>query len=74
MSDTSNSSSAILRALLALSSLHMKGDAAFAYQAKAVSLLSASLKETRYTEVAFQNIAASMLLCTYEVWAILLFS
>jgi hypothetical protein len=68
MSDTSASSKAILHALLALTSLHLKADTrAFEYQAKAVRLLFESLGQNHHTNVAFQNIATSMVLCTYQV-------
>jgi hypothetical protein len=71
ISDASASSKAILHALLALTSLHLKAETrAFAYQAKAVRLLSESLSQNHRTDVAFQNMAASMVLCTYQVRAI----
>lgn len=68
-SDTSSSSKAVLRAILALSCLHLRRDAeASAYRASAISLLSASLKAGSEVKVAFQNIAASMMLCIFEVY------
>jgi len=71
MSSDSTSSKAMLRALLALSSLHIsKDDRAFAYQAKAISLLNVSLTQSQDSAVAFQNVASSMLLCTFEVCAL----
>jgi hypothetical protein len=68
MSETSSSSKAVLRSIYALSSVHLRRDTqAFAHQAKALSLLSTSLDETRPAAAAFQNIAASMLLLTCEL-------
>ena len=68
MSDTSTSSKAVLHAILALSSLHLRRYAeASAYRASAISLLSASLKAESEAKVAFENIVTSMLLCVFEV-------
>ncbi|KAI9707927.1 MAG: hypothetical protein M1820_004346 [Bogoriella megaspora] len=69
LSDTSTSSMAVLRAILALSCLHLHRTAeALAYKASAISLLSTSIKAGSETKVAFQTSAASMLLCMFEVY------
>ena len=66
--DTSAASKAVQQALLALSCLHLRRDAMAAiYKTRAISWLSRSLTPATESRVAFQNAAASMLLCTFEV-------
>jgi hypothetical protein len=68
VSDASVSSTAVLHAILGLSSSHMgRHEEALAYRASAVSLLSYSLGSGNTEKIAFQNIATSMLLCMFEV-------
>lgn len=66
--DKSPASSAVLHATFSLSCLRLGRKAqASAYKASATSLLSTALETRAEVRVAFQNIATSMLLCTYEV-------
>jgi hypothetical protein len=68
LSDASMSGKAVLRAILALSCLHLRlEDDASAYRASSVSLVSVSLKGATDPIVAFQSISASMLLCMFEL-------
>ena len=68
LSETSTSARAVLHAILALSSSHLRRhEEALAYRVTAVSLLSASLTAGSGQRTAFQNIASSMILCLFEV-------
>jgi hypothetical protein len=66
--DGGTSSKAVPHSILSLACLHMGQHAkAAAYRASGVSLLSASLRAGSPVNVAFQNIATSVLLCMFEV-------
>ena len=68
LSDTAISSRAVLNSILALSCLHLQRDAeALAYKHSAISLVAKSLKAGVGPKVAFESIAANMLLSLYEV-------
>lgn len=61
-------SKAVLHAILAISSMQLsKESQASRYKASAISSLRASMKTAIDERVALQAIAASMLLCAYEV-------
>lgn len=69
LSDSSDSSKAVLQSILALSCAHLgRDDEASAYRASAVSSLSSALELGHDVKVAFQAIASSMLLCTFETY------
>lgn len=68
LSDSDASSKAVLQSILALSCSRLgRGSEAIAYRASAVSNLTSALDPGLGAKVAFQNIAASMLLCTFEI-------
>ena len=68
LSDTAVSSKAVLHAILALSCLHLgRYDDAVSYKHKSLSFAAKSLKPGADPKMAFENIAAHLLLYTYEV-------
>lgn len=69
LTDSSSPSKAVLNSLLAISALHLFGDARAAiYKIRATSLINASLSgATNSPEVVMKIITASMLLYLYEV-------
>lgn len=68
LSDDSLASTAVLQAMLALSSLHLHRFAeGYAHRARALSALISSAKELHKCKETLQHIAAHMLLCLFEV-------
>jgi len=68
LSDSALPFKSVLHAIFALSCLHLhRNDEASAYRDSATSLVATSLAAGEEPKVAFANIAASMLLSTYEV-------
>jgi hypothetical protein len=68
LSDSSASSKAVLHSLLALSCSHLRrNEEASSYRSSAVTHLSSALDANCGVKASFQNIAASMLLCVFEV-------
>lgn len=66
--DTSSSSNAVLQAIYALSAYRLNGPSqSVAYKVEAINFLTASMKEFSSTKDSLQTLAASMLLCLYEV-------
>ncbi|KAF5026988.1 hypothetical protein F66182_861 [Fusarium sp. NRRL 66182] len=67
LTDSSPSSVAVINALLAISALHVSGEArAITFKTKAIAMTRASLKRDNSDSVMIGNLAASMLLYLYE--------
>lgn len=67
LTDSSPSSVAVLNGLLAISALHVSGEArAISFKSKAIAMTRASLSPNNPDSVVISNLAASMLLYLYE--------
>lgn len=68
LTDSSPSSVAVLNSLLAISALHVSGEArAISFKSKAIAMTRVSLSPNNPDSVVISNLAASMLLYLYEV-------
>lgn len=68
LTDSSPSSVAVLNGLLAISALHVSGEArAISFKSKAIAMTRVSLSPSNPDSVVISNLAASMLLYLYEV-------